>query len=445
MIKRIIPVLLCLLLIRCSDTDIKKDTPKPIDENSKGIAARWADVTLHVIRNSFPNSPTYTSRSLGYMGVTMYESIVHGYTGHQSLAGQLNELETLPLPDDSEYNWTIALNAGQAYMLRKLYPHTFVMDSINSFENNAFNDLLSTTTEEIANRSKLYGEAVAEAIYNWSITDGGYEGYLHHFDPEYEFPSGAGFWTPPFFGQSSSPYPLHPYWGNNRTFIPANSNLEVPVKVAYSKNKGSEYYQYFLEVYQKRSRLSAEDKRIAAWWADDPTQSSSPPGHSYNIATIVITTAQADLFTAAETYAKVGMAVADAFINCWKCKYTYHSERPYPYIKANIKDSYTQFWPEPPFPAFSSGHATQSAATAIALMSVYNNQTPILDNTHANRHPDFENIEYKARPFQTIWETAEECAYSRFLGGIHTRMDNEAGTDQGKIIGENVNALQWEN
>jgi hypothetical protein len=40
-------------------------------------------------------------------------------------------------------------------------------------------------------------------------------------------------------------------------------------------------------------------------------------------------------------------------------------------------------------------------------------------------------------------EAAEECAYSRFLSGIHTRQDNDAGLVQGKIIGQNVNALQW--
>jgi hypothetical protein len=42
-------------------------------------------------------------------------------------------------------------------------------------------------------------------------------------------------------------------------------------------------------------------------------------------------------------------------------------------------------------------------------------------------------------------ETAEECAYSRLLGGIHTRQDNEKGAEQGTVIGENVVALQWHN
>jgi hypothetical protein len=153
--------------------------------------------------------------------------------------------------------------------------------------------------------------------------------------------------------------------------------------------------------------------------------------------------AKSDLFTSAEVYAKVGMAVADAFICCWKAKYTYHSERPFPFIKTYINSSYLQFWPEPPFPAFTSGHATQAAAAGTALISVFGNNFLLVDNTYENREPDFEEIKYVSRKFTNIWATATECAYSRFLGGIHTRQDNEAGLDQGKKVGENVVNLTW--
>ena len=203
------------------------------------------------------------------------------------------------------------------------------------------------------------------------------------------------------------------------------------------------HYKLFNEVYLKRKSLTEEEMRIAAWWADDPTQTASPPGHSYNLATIAVTSAEADIFTAAEAYAKVGMAVADAFICCWKVKYTYHSERPFPFIKAHIDQQYQQFWPEPPFPAFSSGHATQSAAAAVALTSIFGETFPLVDNTYEKRLPDFNNIEYRSRKYKNIQATATECAHSRFLGGIHTRQDNETGGRQGEAIGKNVANLKW--
>lgn len=433
-----------VILLNCSkDPD---PNPEPIQEEDKDLAARWADVTLHTIRFTFPNSPTYTSRSLGYIGLTMYESVVNGSAVHKSLVGQVNGLTTLPQPQVGQtYNWELSLNAGQALILKSLYPHAQpnVVAVIDSMETATYDQQIVNTSSDVAERSVLFGRAIASAIFEWSKTDGGYEGYKRNFDPSYVFPKGESYWTAPFFGQSASQLPLHPYWGSNRTFISANAALPIPVIAPYSHSPLSDYYKLFEEVYAKRKSLTAEEKKIAAWWADDPTQTASPPGHSYNLATIAVTSADVDIFTASEIYAKVGMAVCDAFICCWKCKYTYHSERPYPFIRSYIDPNYEQFWPEPPFPAFSSGHATQSAAAAIAMIGVLGNNFPLVDNTYETRAPDFQNIPYQSRTYNDIWATAAECAYSRFLGGIHTRQDNEAGATQGKKIGENVNGLSW--
>jgi hypothetical protein len=431
----------------CSDPNPDpRPEPEVINEADKELPAHWADVTLFTIRNSFPNTPTYTSRCLGYIGLTMYEAVVNGSIVHQSVASQLNTGIHLPLPQaGQEYNWALSLNAAQALILKRLYPHAQpnALARIDSVETANYTKEILTTTAATAARSVSFGQNVASAIYEWSKTDGGHEGYLHPFDPAYHFPLGLSHWTAPTFGQSGSQLPLHPYWGNNRTFTQADATLPVPAIVPYSQLPTSDYYKLFQEVYLKRKSLTDEEKMIAAWWADDPSQSASPPGHSYNLATIAITTAHADMFTAAEAYAKVGMAVADAFICCWKCKYTYHSERPNPYIKAYIDKNYEQFWPEPPFPAFSSGHATQSAATAISLISIFGENFSVVDNTYTKRVADFQGISYQTRQFNNLWATAEECAYSRFLGGIHTRQDNEAGTNQGKAIGKNIVDLSW--
>jgi hypothetical protein len=434
---------LCVLSIAfgCSDPEVKKQTIRVED-----VAPAWADLTLKIVKTTVGNTPTFTSRNLGYIGVTMYETTVHGNEGHKSLVGQLNGLTELPEPlVDASYNWALAFSAGQAQILRKLYAHTSVenLSSIDSLDAVISNELKESDAS-IAQRSFEFGANIANAIYEWSKTDGGHEGYLHNFDPNYVFPSGASYWTPPTDGQSPSQYPLHPYWGENRTFISANGTLPIPEMLPYSTDPSSDYYKQFLEVYDKSKTLTQEEKEMSAWWADDPSQTISPPGHSYNLATIAVRTSKADIFTASEAYAKTGMAVADAFINCWKCKYTYHAERPYPYIKSFIDDAYQKFWPEPPFPAFSSGHSTQSAAAAIVLESVFGENFKVVDDTYEGRAASFQNIPYKVRTYNSIWETAEECAYSRFLGGIHTRQDNEKGTAQGIVIANNINELAWQ-
>lgn len=53
------------------------------------VATAWADMALHITKTTPANSPTFASRGFGYIGLTMYESIVHGYPTHRTMAGQL--------------------------------------------------------------------------------------------------------------------------------------------------------------------------------------------------------------------------------------------------------------------------------------------------------------------------------------------------------------------
>ena len=88
-------------------------------------AHQWAEMTLYITKHTPANSPTFASRCLGYIGLTMYESIVNGYPDYQSMAGQVNGLNALPLPDKNKsYRWIISLNAAQAEILRLIYQQT---------------------------------------------------------------------------------------------------------------------------------------------------------------------------------------------------------------------------------------------------------------------------------------------------------------------------------
>jgi hypothetical protein len=410
-------------------------------------AVLWADMTLFVAKKTASNTPTYASRALGYIGLTMYETVVHGSSTHKSLSGQLAEMPSLSQPEFGKaYNWVIAMNAGQASIIKKFYPHA--SESIIGMVTLQANDILQaeskTEKSDVITRSISFGETIANEIFEWSKSDGGYEGYLRNFPTDYVMPTSPGSWTVPVRGQTSSKLPLHPYWGKNRNLVKADAFLFTPPMIPHSDDPQSQCYAQFLEVYSKNKILTDEEKEIAVWWSDDPAETVAPPGHSYNLATITVKKAQPDLFKAAETYARVGLSVADAFINCWRCKYTYFSERPAAYIAKYIDARYIMFWPEPPFPAFMSGHATQAAAAATVLTDLYGNNFAFIDNTHQGR-PDnaLRGTAYKPRSFNSFWEAAEESAYSRFLGGIHARQDNEVGLAEGRKVGRNVNALTW--
>lgn len=437
---------ICILLIAISVLQ-NCNSRQEVNISEQQLALEWAKMSLYITRFTPANSPTFASRGFGYIGLTMYESIVHGYDSHLSLDGKLNGLEQLPQPDTAlTYNWPLSLNASQAFILKNIYQQT-------SDENKARIDSLEMAlkkhfsrglkNEEIE-RSVNYGKAIASHIYEWSKTDGGHRGYLNNFDKDAVHPERPGSWKPPLFAQSFSHLPLHPHWGENRTFVKNNSEIPIPYMIPYDTVPDSPYYNEFLKVYNKDLELTQAEKEAAIWWGDDPDVTFTPPGHSYYFGTLAVEKANPPLIQCAEAFAKIGMATADAFIKCWEWKFYYFSERPNTFIPRFIDNEWESFWPDPPFPCFPSGHAIQAAAAATALENVFGKPFQFTDRAHELRpRDDVRDTDFVIRTFNSFWEAAQETADSRFYGGIHTPQDNRVGLEEGAKIARNVISLDW--
>ena len=437
---------LYMILFLLSQLAIGCQQEKPLTDAE--LATKWAEITLFITKTTPGNSPTYASRCLGYIGLTMYEAIVQGYMPYQSLTGQLDGLDSLPIPEkDKNYDWKLSLNAAEASILKNIYNQTSDQNKlkIDSLETAIYNNLTDKIEDkEHINRSITFGKTVASVIFEWSKTDGGHKAYLKNFDKKMVYPTHSGGWKPPLYGQSFSHYPLHPHWGENRTFLIKNHEIPDPSVIPFDTLPNSAYYQQFMEVYKQEKALTQDQKEAAIWWGDDPDETVTPPGHSYYLATLVVKKTQSNLIKCAETYAKVGMGVTDAFINCWKWKYKFFTERPNTYVTEHIDPRWESFWPDPPFPAFPSGHAIQASATATILTDLYGEKFEFIDDTHKGRKRDgLRNVDFKPRHFNSFGEVAEETAKSRFYGGIHTPQDNNAGLEKGKIIAENILHLNW--
>ena len=101
--KKMIAAALLFMFCAC------RTTPKA-DIAETDVPMLWADMTLFITKHTPANTPTFASRSLGYIGLTMYESIVKGYPPHLSVAGQLNKLTPLPDPEKGKpYSWILSL------------------------------------------------------------------------------------------------------------------------------------------------------------------------------------------------------------------------------------------------------------------------------------------------------------------------------------------------
>lgn len=439
-IHRLPLFLLLIILMACSTTEQAK-------LSDKDVAMEWANMTLYITRYTPSNSPTFASRAFGYIGLTMYESIVPGFEEYNSMNGQLKSLVSLPDIDPTkEYNWALSLNAGQSEILKKIYVQTSEENilKIDSLEQVVFNQFQQGIDNETVLRSVAFGKSVANTIFEWSKTDGGHRGYLHNFDKTMVHPDRPGSWKPPLFAQSFSHHPLHPHWGENRTFASMNETISNPQIIPYDTTPGSPYYKQFENVYHKDLELTQLEKEAAIWWGDDPDVSFTPPGHSYYFATLALDGHDSTMIECAQVFAQVGMAVADAFINCWKWKYQFFTERPNTFIPKYIDEEWESFWPDPPFPSFPSGHAIQAAAAATVLEHNFGKKFTFTDKAHEGRERDeLKETDFVIRSFDTFWEAAQETADSRFYGGIHTQLDNEVGLEKGIEIAKNVYDLEW--
>ena len=431
-----------------SPVELPIENSYPANKFSFDVASTWAEMQLKLTKITAGYTPPVAARAYAYGGLTMYESIVGGLPNNQSLAGQLAALTILPKIElGKEYNWALSANAAEANILRALYAEASRPQAINnkkiidSLEIVLKNANKLGVAQDIIDRSEKYGQSIANAIFEWSKTDGGHEGYKRNFPSTYIVPVYEGAWQVTENGQK---IPMQPTWGTNRTFIAANQDMTLPSPINYSSSLDSPYFGQYFEVYTKNKSLTQEEKEIAVWWADNPGDTFTPPGHSYNIANIAIKQTKSGLGKAAEAFARTGITVNDAFINCWKCKFKFNNERPYTMVRRMIDPNWKPFWPAPPFPGFPSGHATQSGAVAEVLTNFFGDNFAFVDNSHVGRTKDASTgTEFKERSFKSFYQFATESAASRYYGGIHTRQDNETGLAEGRKLAKNVLALKF--
>ena len=122
--------------------------------------------------------------------------------------------------------------------------------------------------------------------------------------------------------------------------------------------------------------------------------------------------------------------MADAAICSWDAKYTYDFWRPVTAIAfAEPQLEWMSFIVTPPFPDYTSGHSTFSAAAATVLPLFF--ETEDLPFTTGS---DF--LPGVFRSFSTCMDAAEEAAASRIYGGIHFRSASEDGLQAGSSVGE---------
>jgi len=410
--------------------EIQSEAVSALHQNA-AVATDWYRLQIRILleRNSAFNGGLW-----GYFGIGLYEAVRPGIKGAVSFSGKLyKKMPTLPEPENNQgYNWEVSANAALASMVRSFFTGLTPANiaSIDSLEA-AYNEKLRPAEGSAAfNRSQAYGRSIATAMHDWYLTDdynGSNVGYMMP-------PPFPGSWqpTPPLFT-----LPINPFVKDATPYLIEDLTAISPkFPLAYSETPGSPFYNMVKQVYDVNKALTPEQRAIALFWVDQGNGVGyTPPGHDFLFVTEAIEQSHASLATAAEVYAKAGIAIRETFIVTFRSKYDNFLVRPVTYIQKVIEPGWLPVFPTPPHPEYPAAHAMVTGAVMQAVERVLGPNITVTDHSY-----DFRG--FAPMTFTSVFNYAEMAGISRNYGGIHYLISIDIGLQMAKEIGDRVGDIK---
>ncbi len=452
-----------------------RGTPPPVEPR---LVTSWMR-TLYALVRAERLSPPVAARVFAYSAVALYEGLAPGSPELRSLAGQLNGLRTLPAPHPREqYDWAVVAASAETTVVKSLFREGLPATQVTIAQLGDSQIAARTaqgTPAGVRARSTAFGAALGHAILDWAASDRFRETRGLTWRP----PKGRRYWVNTAEPEQYSSVSLsavseavtlgnpadtlaagavsertlvvsrpkssrikslaavnptgvtEPYWDRLRPFVLTSMDqCAPPPPPPYSETPGSDFYKQVRAVYDTGRALTPEQREIALYWADNPGESGTPPGHWVLIASQLASELHLDADRTAQTFVLTAVALADAFISCWHEKFTFSLVRPITYIRRSIDPGWHTLIPTPPFPEYTAGHAVQSGAAAGVLSALFGDR-PFADSTHVN-------IGRPVRRFASFRAAAAEVAQSRLYAGLHYPMSLSLGLAQGECIARKV-------
>ena len=400
---------LLLLVASVVGGDVAAQSPAVRVERAppaRDAVEHWNEAALEAIRSA-RTPPPVAARNLAVLHVAMYDAVVAVEGGYSSF---YYKAQARPGTDSAT-----AASVAAHRTLIELYPDR--AREINA----ALDDSLARVPEGPAKTLGVeLGQSVAERVLKWRAKDG--SARRSGYTPRTE----AGRWRP-----TDERAALLPDWGECACFAVAEGVKFRPAgPPALDSDAYVASYRTVKALGGKASReRTNEQTEIALFWADgDGTV--TPPGHWNRIARSAANGRKTSLIENARLYALLNVAMADAAMVCWECKFRFDFWRPVTAIRAS-DPSWTPLLTTPPFPAYTSGHSSFSGAAAAALAAFFKTDEVEFSTTA-------DDLPGVTRSFKSFSQAADEAGMSRIYGGIHWDFDNTDGLKCGRAVGEHV-------
>lgn len=427
-------VITVVVLFIVSSCNSRKDYEKIIHDPAL-FSNTVHELNTVVMGNNF--APIVASRNYTYASIAAYEVMAAAHPDqYHSLGGQLHGLGELPKPAagkkiDYELASILAfITLGEAVT----FPEGSMKDYTDSLKSLARDHGMPA---DVLKNSVAFADSVSSVILAWSKKDN----YLEtRTAPKYTVIDTPGRWvpTPPAYTQA-----MEPHWNEIRPMVidSADEFVPPPPPPFNIKDTGSQYYFEVMRIKKAVENLDDEQKHIADFWDDNPfklnvsghvmfgTKKFSPPGHWMSIVGIAAKKAGADFAGTVYAYALTAITQFDAFIHCWDEKYRSNYARPETVINKYLDPNWQPYLQTPPFPEYTCGHSTVSAANAEALTHVFGDNFAYTDTSELE-------FGIKSRSYTSFRNAAIENNWARFYGGIHFHNSCIVSTEYGKKVGD---------
>ncbi|MBX3373302.1 MAG: vanadium-dependent haloperoxidase [Phycisphaeraceae bacterium] len=399
------------------------------------VLEQWNEAWLDTIR-VIGGPPCPIARNGAILYVAMYEAVNSIEPTYEPYIG------FLPVQEPALTDAAAAAAAHRA--LVTLYPaRTPVYDALYQLQ-------LSSMPDGPAKSNGIQvGVAAADQVMDARAQDGTAS------EPPYIYLDIPGSYrpTPPDF---TSP-PFNPGWGSTQPWsMITGSQFRPPGPNGYSQLSKLlptvGYARQLNEVKDYGARVSASrtpDMTEIAWfWANDRDGTYKPPGHLMHITQVVARDfAPVSFNERARLFALAAIAMADAGLAAWDMKYATDTDlwRPVSAIREAHTDNnpLTVADPDwlpllefsPPFPAYTSGHATFGAVHAAIMRNFYGTDDIVF--TVGTDEPIVSSV---TRTFQNFTQAGRENGLSRIYLGVHFRFDADTAYYAGTALGDYVYA-----
>ena len=382
-------------------------------------------------------SPPVASRIYANVSIAMYEAARFSDSSSVSIADKLKGFEKFPVPEKGkDYDFSVAMIKAFSETAQKI---TFSAKEVKEFETQNLGKLKIRTDSETFERSIQFGNEVAKVVIKRLSTDGYKE--TRGMDRFEVTTNSRDRWVPTSPDYADA---LEPNWAKMKPFLLDSANQFLPPPYPkFDLQPNSTFSKEIEEVYTFSKTLTREQEEITAFWDDNPfvakfkghvefqDKKMTPGGHWMAICRTFLINAKTNLANSLRAYASTSVALHDGFVSCWDAKYKYIRVRPQTVINKTRDEKWFSYLQTPPFPEYTSGHSTISAAAAEVLSEIFGTEKSFTDSTELE-------FGLTVRSFKSIREAALQASESRIYGGIHFRSGCEAGNKQGIKVGKLV-------